>query len=1675
MQTPAWKLPDDVTIDVIIPKIFPTWEREVQIKLFEQINECGNGNLETAEHLRELFGTASCTEGNLWRTLCLAVAEVVPRFDSICHNRMQRRLTEVEAPGFAGGPGLATPPVYIPVSQTSSVGGSPTTPTAGLMHSFFSPVHNASTSATTPSPDSLDVILEARRRHQTAVKFQEAFLKTGRSKKLLFNNSKNPKYLQKNAECFRMLQENMQAAQDSMGKPVEQLVMPMWTYQSSNQRNWADTRDQMCRAVNTRQGVPFGSTCDGVDSMYLSDESGLTSQSDGTVSKQKVKQVQQTKKINAAQRANEITASVQQLTLFRKQKVCLKKEITKQQQLNENMQVAGLLEKLAVVEKKITQEVQRQNVLVGKEQRAASDRAAKKAQKEGADWRKLAKGILDVCDDPTDFTTTNQSTSSSASEYESWVYSISKDDALLCGKLRSELLRIRDREYTDEAYPLRSDEEAATDGMIHAGVSTWVGRMELLGNSFVKARKAYCKLSGHKEVDGCICQKQLAVMKLLNDTKGSLVFVSTAMKAAGFRPSAMSITNAKKWLEVMPVFAFMVPMRAGGNVEDCGQYVVQLKEEGLDYAAHAVLVHSLSSHFDERMQLVGEQSVLSKEDLKAFKMMCSSSRDARLLEEAVMHPLSANRALKQYGKHVSTLKGEAREALELVKSMIRTVDVLIATKVSGEEDAITLLEDQFCINDKTLKTHMDSLRHDFDDEDEDEDEQLMEAVRSAQAAGKDVDWSLVEKQSMEQWLEEEAPELKALCKEKLDDVDADEYLLHHLENIYSVKDVNGACFKRFERECEKCVDEAMMDCTGAEFKELEMAASALDDQLSVLSGEERLEKLEEEGEEDILVGTDDEDEEMDMDALEVFTGVGDKDLAKIAAYRKLQNERKLKRRLVHKVRALQVGQLTRSPSLRDTIVKYPDILDVCYKLLADHGHGASKWRDSSRAVSIHRSTQKGAGLKGLWRALRDMNYNVAYSTVCELGACSNSRKSARKWYRNLLEMKMIRMCKRAREFNVDCKHQIVQYHQFNLILQRLQEAEGEVDAVIINRDDHAIVRAGTGATTNQRRVLQCIDVPTQRVDEFQHDYCDPLATKLQATATLVMGLGQVDGQHVLTRQLVHCKAVQVTPSTSTQLVHDLYQMLEAPDNQSVFYNEDGSIKRLWHVRADGGENESINVMYNNALWTDFQERTGIEVLLVTHNESGGNTRELIERLQASITDATVGFVAPTVQRDEVSNESTSVLDKEKVEAHHLRVLDAYTERIDGAPGLRQGDCLLHAVNSTHLINESSMCPPDLFQREEVWKLYFKSGTSAKKKKELKQLHPQWILEAERMEAMYKAHAAGHPRSRYCLSLVVCGDGAMCRSKHCEEHPVAVGPSEWCQNGPDPRVGVIFPQWDPDREGSYLVPEKVWELAESGRENTPDKHLPSRLLRYYHERLTNGDKKKVISAANCQMVADAIKDSSITKAVVEEYFKKLRLSHLRRVVAAAKRRGKDVSIPDLTREGASVNLLDAERPSGRRARADQDGGAQAPGRGRPQRQRIAVEEQEEEQEEEMLVAEEELIADPDDPVTLRKAVEQHGAVLQTLAEADEHLRGKLTHKRGGLLQGTINRSAMGTMTLQILFHFSETWGWAKGVLKPQSITANWKCDVTCTYDHNGQQVTNRCVVLSRCCSWGSCTH
>ena len=364
-------------------------------------------------------------------------------------------------------------------------------------------------------------------------------------------------------------------------------------------------------------------------------------------------------------------------------------------------------------------------------------------------------------------------------------------------------------------------------------------------------------------------------------------------------------------------------------------------------------------------------------------------------------------------------------------------------------------------------------------------------------------------------------------------------------------------------------------------------------------------------------GGDDEDDLLSMDAMEVHQRVGALNLVAIAAYRKHQNERALKRRLINKVRGLQALKRTRIPSLLDTVSRYPDFVSRCKELLSEHGHGASKWRNTTSDFGLHRSKAKGAGYVGIWRALCDDGYEVGYSTVVSVGKCYNSRIAAKKHYRGLVDMKLIRMCKRAKDFNVDSKHQVCQYKMFNMILERLQCSEEEEDKVILQRGDHATVRTGSGATTNQRRILQATDFDS-RVDEYQHDYCNPLATKLQATATYLHGLG-VDGDKVKIppKQLVHCKALQVNPSTSTQLLHDLYCMIQDPDNKRCFHNSDGSIKRVWHVRVDGGENESVNVEHNNILWTEFAERAGVEVLVVSHNESGGNTRELIERTDAS--------------------------------------------------------------------------------------------------------------------------------------------------------------------------------------------------------------------------------------------------------------------------------------------------------------------------------------------------------------------------------------------------------------------------------------------------------------------------
>ena len=143
------------------------------------------------------------------------------------------------------------------------------------------------------------------------------------------------------------------------------------------------------------------------------------------------------------------------------------------------------------------------------------------------------------------------------------------------------------------------------------------------------------------------------------------------------------------------------------------------------------------------------------------------------------------------------------------------------------------------------------------------------------------------------------------------------------------------------------------------------------------------------------------------------------------------------------------------------------------------------------------------------------------------------------------------MVKKWTEDNLDSKYQMAQYQQFNTVLEALKASDQEQDVLIAERDDHAVERSGTGAGGNQKAVLQEHD---SEVWEGTHDYADHLMTKLQATATLLYGLGTVDEVPVEGKQVVYTKALQITPSSAHQVMHDLYRQLEDRELKNIFYN-----------------------------------------------------------------------------------------------------------------------------------------------------------------------------------------------------------------------------------------------------------------------------------------------------------------------------------------------------------------------------------------------------------------------------------------------------------------------------------------------------------------------------------------
>ena len=537
--------------------------------------------------------------------------------------------------------------------------------------------------------------------------------------------------------------------------------------------------------------------------------------------------------------------------------------------------------------------------------------------------------------------------------------------------------------------------------------------------------------------------------------------------------------------------------------------------------------------------------------------------------------------------------------------------------------------------------------------------------------------------------------------------------------------------------------------------------------------------------------------------------------------------------------------------------------------------GADAWRRDAKRT-LHRSNKKGRGFRGIHKRLTERGIHISAGGFRELCSAAHARRKSAARYRELFQLKLRKRARTEDMRNHDSHTQNSQYAQYDRTAIVNSEHRGQCPVVMAQRDDHAEGKSNTAALTNQHaELVRAGVVPGQPT----HDYVTATQTHVQATATYIHASG--DAPSIET---VFVKALSITPSTATQLMNDLYRSVEKHPEQ--FRMNDGTIKPWWHFRVDGGSNESKETYYNQILWTEFCEIMAIEVLLLTHRESGGNVKEFIERMNGQITEHTNDWLIHDEDYD-IIDADTGAICPTKLDAKHIAIAQTYSDCIDQSPSLHDNS-VMHAELSS--LSPAALAPRDLYERDAVWKEIFAAKPMSKRRKDqLQREHPIWWREAARLRAICEAHKKdkfGRPtEGRY----VFCGEAchkASCPSKHCNSILTCRQDGNWCSGGP-PAGCYPYPTYDPDRIGHYLTPHAAMSRLCRGEPNTPDSCLPSILLPRERAKLINGDKSAMLTMEQCHQIANIIKDVEITPEYVHSYNMKQRSMHLRRVAGAQK--------------------------------------------------------------------------------------------------------------------------------------------------------------------------------------------
>jgi len=323
------------------------------------------------------------------------------------------------------------------------------------------------------------------------------------------------------------------------------------------------------------------------------------------------------------------------------------------------------------------------------------------------------------------------------------------------------------------------------------------------------------------------------------------------------------------------------------------------------------------------------------------------------------------------------------------------------------------------------------------------------------------------------------------------------------------------------------------------------------------------------------------------------------------------------------------------------------------------------------------------------------------------------------------------------------------------------------------------------------------------------------------------------------------KVDKLEPSSASRHAAEVYYMTkmalddeECPAAIKRMFTFEGAVKPVIHFEVDGGADENPNHIETKFLLAEMvlggphlKPEYRRKQASTSTRESNGSAKNVVERVQGSIQEATAGMIFNSDALGDLHDEATGVLSDDKVHGMWKHHAERYRSAVDGAPGLNGAS--FAAIRGADATSSSCSEADVILRRRPLLIELIKATTSRRRRNEIKEAEPDLHKHVTRVE-LFRNHAE---TATHYDTTIRCCDDANCKLG-CASAPTA---SSWYNEGPLLRP---FPPVykDPARPGHYLSPElTLAKYAENGhkpqatRRGAPPERAGCAVLRADDER------------------------------------------------------------------------------------------------------------------------------------------------------------------------------------------------------------------------------------------------